>query len=50
MHIIERYSPHPHYFDLAEELAAGCDPDFDAAYYDLERVFHGIRIQRETSE
>lgn len=50
MHITEHYTPHPHCFDLTEELAAGCDPDFDAAYDDLERAFHGIHIQLASDE
>ena len=31
--------------ELAEELSAGCDPDFDAAYDDLEREFQELRLQ-----
>lgn len=50
MHNIERYAPHPNFEEQVEEIIAGCDPDFDAAYDDLERMFHGIRIQRNDVE
>jgi hypothetical protein len=30
---------------LLEELSAGCDPDFDTAYDDLEREFAELRLQ-----
>lgn len=50
MHIIERHTPHPRFLELTEEVAAGCDPEFDAAFDDLERMFHGTRIQRNDFE
>lgn len=50
MHIIERHTPHPRFLELTEEVAAGYDPDFDAAFDDLDRMFHGIRIQRNDFE
>jgi hypothetical protein len=28
--------------ELAEELSAGCDPDFDDGYEELEREFHDL--------
>jgi hypothetical protein len=28
-----------------DELSAGCDPDFDTAYEDLEREFAEARVQ-----
>jgi len=33
------------FLELAEELSVGCDPDFDAAYDDLEREFQELRLQ-----
>lgn len=30
---------------LAEELSAGCDPDFDAGQEELERRFDELRLQ-----
>ena len=50
MHTIARHTPHPTFEEQTEEYVAGCDPDFDAAYDDLERMFHGIRIQRNDVE
>jgi hypothetical protein len=34
-----------HLTSLLEELAAGCDPEFDAAYDDLNREFAEARLQ-----
>jgi hypothetical protein len=34
-----------HLASLLEELSAGCDPDFDAAYDDLNREFAETRVQ-----
>jgi hypothetical protein len=28
--------------ELAEELSAGCHPDFDDCFEELEREFHGL--------
>ncbi len=28
--------------ELAEELSAGCDPDFDDGYENVEREFHDL--------
>jgi hypothetical protein len=33
------------FLELAEELSAGCDSDFDAAYDDLERECQELRLQ-----
>ncbi len=30
---------------LCDELAAGCDPDFDAARDDLDREFQELRLR-----
>ena len=30
--------------ELADELSAGCDSDFDTAYDDLEREFQELRL------
>ena len=30
--------------ELADELSAGCDSDFDTAYDDLEREFQELRM------
>lgn len=30
---------------LIDELSAGCDPDFDTAYEELEREFAELRCQ-----
>jgi hypothetical protein len=29
---------------LLDEMSAGCDPDFDAAYEELEREFAELRL------
>ncbi len=34
-----------HLASLLNELSAGCDPDFDAAYEDLDREFAEARVQ-----
>lgn len=41
---IDHHSTH-RFFELAEELSAGCDPDFDAAHDDLEHEFQELRLQ-----
>ena len=33
------------FHQLSEELSAGCDSDFDAAYDDLDREFQELRLQ-----
>jgi hypothetical protein len=33
------------FITLLDELSAGCDPEFDAAYDDLEREFAELRCQ-----
>jgi hypothetical protein len=33
------------FHQLADELSAGCDSDFDPAYDDLEREFQELRLQ-----
>jgi hypothetical protein len=32
------------FYQLAEELSAGCDSDFDTAHDDLEREFQELRL------
>ena len=32
------------FYQLTEELSAGCDSDFDTAYDDLEREFQELRF------
>ncbi len=32
------------FVQLADELSAGCDSDFDTAYDDLEREFQELRL------
>ena len=44
MQTINHHATH-RVFELAEELSAGCDPDFDAAYDDLDREFQELRCQ-----
>jgi hypothetical protein len=34
-----------HLASLLDELSAGCDPDFDTAYDDLDREFAELRCQ-----
>ena len=34
-----------HLASQLDELSVGCDPDFDAAYEDLEREFAEARLQ-----
>jgi hypothetical protein len=34
-----------HLAGILEETAAGCDPEFDTAYDDLEREFAELRCQ-----
>jgi hypothetical protein len=34
-----------HLASLLDELSAGCDPDFDAAYEELDREFAEARVQ-----
>ncbi len=50
MHNIHCHAQHPSFDEQTEELIIGCDPDFDAVYDDLDRMFHGIRIQRDDFE
>jgi hypothetical protein len=44
MQTINHHATH-RFLELAEELSAGCDPDFDAAYDDLDREFQELRLQ-----
>ncbi|MEZ6140777.1 MAG: hypothetical protein R3B84_09420 [Zavarzinella sp.] len=37
-------------YDLAVELAAGCDQEFDATYDELERQFDEIRFSLQHAE
>jgi hypothetical protein len=34
-----------HLASVLDELSAGCDPDFDADYEDLDREFAEARVQ-----
>jgi hypothetical protein len=34
-----------HLASLLDELSAGCDPDFDAAYEELDREFAEARLR-----
>jgi hypothetical protein len=34
-----------HLASRLDELSAGCDPDFDSAYEDLDREFAEARVQ-----
>ncbi len=34
-----------HLASLLDELSAGCDPDFDATYEELDREFAEVRVQ-----
>jgi hypothetical protein len=45
MQTIDHQTNCTRFLELAEELSAGCDPDFDAAYDDLDREFQELRIQ-----
>ena len=42
MQYIERITIDARRLELAEELSAGCDPDFDAEYDDMEQEFHAL--------
>jgi hypothetical protein len=33
-----------HLASLLDDLSAGCDPDFDAAYEELDREFAEVRL------
>lgn len=35
---------YPDFIRLLDDLAAGCDPDFDTAFDDLDREFAEIRL------
>ena len=45
--------PHPHHISsslyhlvsLLDERSAGCDPDFDSGYEELDREFSELRLQ-----
>jgi hypothetical protein len=45
MHTIQTTSSLFHLASLLDELSAGCDPDFDAGYDDLDREFAEARLQ-----
>lgn len=45
MQYTDRHAINARHLELAEELSAGCDADFDTAYDDLEREFQELRIQ-----
>lgn len=49
MQTINHHATH-RFLQLAEELSAGCDPDFDAAYDDLDREFQELRLQLASFE
>ena len=42
MQYIERIAIDARLLELAEILSAGCDPDFDDCYEELEREFHDL--------
>jgi hypothetical protein len=44
MQSITDHDMNSRFYQLAEELSAGCDSDFDAAYDDLEREFQELRL------
>ena len=43
--IYDTHAVKTRFASLIEELAAGCDPEFDAANDDLEREFAELRCQ-----
>jgi hypothetical protein len=42
MQHINRIASDARLLELAEELSAGCDPEFDDGYESLEQEFHGL--------
>jgi hypothetical protein len=42
--MINAYESYPDFIHLLDDLAAGCDPDFDTAFDDLDREFAEIRL------
>ena len=38
------------FYQLTEELSAGCDSDFDTAYDDVDREFQELRLLVTTSD
>lgn len=44
MQYTDRHAIDSRLLELAEELSAGCDADFDTAYDDLDREFQELRI------
>ena len=38
------------FHELADELSAGCDSDFDTAYDDVDREFQELRLIVTTSD
>ncbi|MCX7392561.1 MAG: hypothetical protein NTW75_00365 [Planctomycetales bacterium] len=42
MQHIERIAIDARLLEIAEELSAGCDPDFDDDYEELELEFHAL--------
>lgn len=45
MHYTDHYAITSRLLELAEQLTAGCDPDFDASQEELEREFAELRVQ-----
>ena len=44
-HIHDTHAAGYHLVSLLDELSAGCDPEFDAAYEELDREFAELRLQ-----
>ena len=47
---LDRFVINARMLELAEELSAGCDPDFDTQQDDLEREFQELRFQLHNFE
>lgn len=47
---LDRFVINARMLELADELSAGCDPDFDTHQDDLEREFQELRYQLHTIE
>jgi ABC-type phosphate transport system auxiliary subunit len=47
---LDRFVVNARLLELAEELSAGCDPDFDTHQDDLEREFQELRYQLHNIE
>lgn len=47
---LDRFVINSRLLDLADQLSAGCDPDFDTHQDDLEREFQELRLQLHNFE